>query len=58
LPAGCFWTGVAEILNRLLGPVGLLAQRTLPYPWANLANSAAVWAIAGMMPLVVAVPAH
>jgi hypothetical protein len=29
----------------LLGPIDLLAQRTLPYPWANLANSGAVWAI-------------
>ncbi|GAB1695127.1 hypothetical protein KRM28CT15_69300 [Krasilnikovia sp. M28-CT-15] len=30
----------------LLGTVDLLAQRTLPYPWANLANSSAVWAVA------------
>lgn len=30
----------------LLGPGDLLAQRALPYPWANLANSAAVWALA------------
>ncbi|MFI0418792.1 DUF6518 family protein [Spongiactinospora sp. 9N601] len=30
----------------LLGPVDLLAQMTLPYPWANLANSPAVWAVA------------
>jgi predicted nucleic acid-binding protein len=29
----------------LLGPIDLLAQRTVPYPWANLANSSAVWAI-------------
>ena len=29
-----------------LGPGDLLAQRVLPYPWANLANSAAVWALA------------
>ena len=30
----------------LLGAGDLLAQRTLPYPWANLANSSAVWALA------------
>jgi Family of unknown function (DUF6518) len=30
----------------LMGPVDLLAQTTLPYPWANLANSGAVWALA------------
>ncbi|WP_124771582.1 DUF6518 family protein [Micromonospora inaquosa] len=29
----------------LLGVVDLLLQRTLPYPWANLANSSAVWAV-------------
>lgn len=29
----------------LLGAVDLPAHRTLPYPWANLANSSAVWAI-------------
>lgn len=36
---------VAVVGGLLLGPVDLLAQRTLPYPWANLANSSAVWAI-------------
>ncbi|WP_412738010.1 DUF6518 family protein [Krasilnikovia sp. MM14-A1259] len=30
----------------LLGLVDLLLQRNLPYPWANLANSSAVWAVA------------
>lgn len=30
----------------LVGAVDLLLQRYLPYPWANLANSPAVWAIA------------
>ncbi|MGH3098137.1 MAG: DUF6518 family protein [Streptosporangiales bacterium] len=30
----------------VLGAIDLLAQTTLPYPWANLANSSAVWAIA------------
>ncbi|WP_335991285.1 DUF6518 family protein [Glycomyces sp. MUSA5-2] len=28
-----------------LGAVDLIAQRELPYPWANLANSSAVWAV-------------
>jgi len=30
----------------LLGAGDLLLQRNLPYPWANLANSSAVWALA------------
>jgi hypothetical protein len=30
-----------------LGGVDLLLQKVLPYPWANLANSSAVWALAG-----------
>jgi hypothetical protein len=30
----------------MLGAVDLLFQRWLPYPWANLANSSAVWAVA------------
>lgn len=29
----------------LLGVVDLLLQLSLPYPWANLANSSAVWAV-------------
>jgi hypothetical protein len=29
----------------LLGVVDLLLQKSLPYPWANLANSSAVWAV-------------
>jgi hypothetical protein len=36
---------VAVVGGLLLGPIDLLAQRALPYPWANLANSSAVWAI-------------
>lgn len=36
---------VALVAGCLLGSIDLLAQRTLPYPWANLANSSAVWAI-------------
>ncbi|UQU65140.1 DUF6518 family protein [Couchioplanes caeruleus] len=28
-----------------LGAVDLAAQKLLPYPWANLANSSAVWAV-------------
>jgi hypothetical protein len=29
-----------------LGALDLLLQRVLPYPWANLANSSAIWALA------------
>jgi hypothetical protein len=29
----------------LLGVADLLLQKSLPYPWANLANSSAVWAV-------------
>jgi hypothetical protein len=29
-----------------LGAVDLLLQKVLPYPWANLANSSAIWALA------------
>jgi hypothetical protein len=36
---------VAIVSGLLLGPLDLVAQRTLSYPWANLANSSAVWAI-------------
>ncbi len=36
----------AVAAGALLGPGDLLAQRALPYPWANLANSSAVWALA------------
>jgi cobalamin synthase len=36
---------VAIVGGLLLGLIDLLAQRTVPYPWANLANSSAVWAI-------------
>ena len=32
-----------------MGPLDLLAQTTLPYPWANLANSGAVWALAAFV---------
>jgi hypothetical protein len=32
-------------LGIALGAVDLLLQRGLPYPWANLANSSAVWAL-------------
>lgn len=37
---------VAVVAGIALGGLDLLAQRTLPYPWANLANSSAVWAVA------------
>ena len=36
----------AVAAGALLGPGDLVAQRALPYPWANLANSSAVWALA------------
>jgi hypothetical protein len=29
----------------LLGPLDLVAQKVTPYPWANLANSSAAWAL-------------
>jgi hypothetical protein len=38
-------TTTAAVAGLLLGLVDLLAQKNLPYPWANLANSSAVWAI-------------
>lgn len=37
---------VAVVAGIAVGGLDLLAQRTLPYPWANLANSSAVWAVA------------
>jgi len=37
---------VAFVAGVLLGVGDLLLQRNLPYPWANLANSSAVWAVA------------
>lgn len=37
---------VAVVGGVVLGCVDLVAQRTVPYPWANLANSSAVWALA------------
>lgn len=36
----------AVVAGIAVGGLDLLAQRTLPYPWANLANSSAVWAVA------------
>jgi hypothetical protein len=36
------WATVAGVL---LGVLDLLGQQHLPYPWANLANSSAAWAI-------------
>lgn len=44
-PAVLLWA-VAGLGGIALGAVDLLAQVTLPYPWANLANSSAVWALA------------
>lgn len=37
---------VAVVAGAALGVVDLLLQAALPYPWANLANSSAVWALA------------
>ncbi len=39
------WFLLAVVGGVLLGAFDLLLQRTLPYPWANLANSLAPWAI-------------
>jgi len=36
---------IAVVVGLVLGPVDLLLQRVLPYPFANLANSPAVWAL-------------
>ncbi|WP_134764850.1 DUF6518 family protein [Nocardioides sp. 1609] len=37
---------LAVALGIVLGVVDLLLQTTLPYPWADLANSSAGWAVA------------
>lgn len=37
---------VAALAGLVLGAVDLAGQLVLPYPWANLANSPAVWAAA------------
>lgn len=42
---GRWWVLTAVVAGVLLGAVDLLLQRSLPYPWANLANSSAVWAV-------------
>lgn len=41
------WTSVLlpVVVGLALGPVDLLLQHVLPYPFANLANSPAVWAL-------------
>lgn len=41
------WTSVLMpvVVGLLLGPLDLLLQHVLPYPFANLANSPAVWAL-------------
>jgi hypothetical protein len=39
---------IAIIGGLLLGVADLAAQRVLPYPWANLANSSAVWAVGAL----------
>jgi uncharacterized protein DUF6518 len=37
---------VSALAGTLLGVADLAAQKELPYPWADLANSSAVWAVA------------
>jgi hypothetical protein len=37
---------VTVLCGLLLGAVDFTLQKLLPYPWANLANSSAVWAVA------------
>ena len=37
---------ITIVAGLALGAVDLLLQKSLPYPWANLANSSAVWAVA------------
>ncbi|MGI3783097.1 MAG: DUF6518 family protein [Janthinobacterium lividum] len=46
-PARSRWTSVLVpvVVGLALGPVDLLLQHVLPYPFANLANSPAVWAL-------------
>jgi hypothetical protein len=39
---------VTAVAGVALGAVDLLCQRWLPYPWANLANSSAIWAVAAI----------
>jgi NAD/NADP transhydrogenase beta subunit len=39
----------AVIAGALVGICDLLLQKWLPYPWANLANSGAVWAVAAFL---------
>lgn len=45
--AGALLASVAA--GVLLGVLDLMAQLGLPYPWANLANSPAVWGIAAVV---------
>jgi NAD/NADP transhydrogenase beta subunit len=40
---------VAVVAGVLVGIGDLLLQKWLPYPWANLANSGAVWAVAAFL---------
>jgi hypothetical protein len=43
---GRWWWLVAGAAGLLLGPLDLWGQISSPYPWANLFNSPAVWAVA------------
>lgn len=46
-PTRARWTSVLVpvVVGLALGPLDLLLQHVLPYPFANLANSPAVWAL-------------
>jgi hypothetical protein len=46
-PARSRWTSVLVpvVVGLALGPLDLLLQRVLPYPFADLANSPALWAL-------------
>ncbi len=49
-PRGVLYTlGVSVLAGIVLGLLDLGAQQVLPYPWANLANSSAVWALAAFV---------
>jgi hypothetical protein len=37
---------VTVVCGLLLGAADLLLQKSLPYPWVDLANSSAIWAVA------------
>ncbi len=40
---------ISVVAGLVLGVVDLVGQLNLPYPWADLANSAAVWSLAAFV---------